>query len=133
MLGLLVLGCTPDYTPPNVSDRVAHPHFGVHQIEPTKGVPIGQIIDRGSDRLTPADRDADGVLDVNDNCKESYNPTQLDRDKDGLGDACDARPDVRTFTVGGQSLSVTRASSQTTQARTRSQNERFVLESRVSL
>jgi hypothetical protein len=35
------------------------------------------------------DTDRDGVVDSRDNCKTTFNPDQLDRDKDGVGDACD--------------------------------------------
>ena len=50
--------------------------------------------------------DGDGIPAVADNCPEAANPNQSDRDHDGLGDVCDAQPDVRTFTVAGQSLAV---------------------------
>ena len=45
--------------------------------------------------VTPvlSDVDADGVLDVLDNCPSVYNPDQLDANADGFGDACVA-PDV---------------------------------------
>jgi hypothetical protein len=36
------------------------------------------------------DRDLDGVLDTGDNCLETPNPSQLDADGDGFGNACDA-------------------------------------------
>jgi hypothetical protein len=35
------------------------------------------------------DRDGDGVLDADDNCLYRANPTQLDHDLDGYGNACD--------------------------------------------
>ncbi len=37
-----------------------------------------------------ADRDNDGFADNVDNCKSTANPTQLDSDGDGIGNACDA-------------------------------------------
>ena len=36
------------------------------------------------------DDDNDGVLNENDNCPDDYNPSQLDTDDNGIGDACDA-------------------------------------------
>ena len=35
------------------------------------------------------DRDADGVDDLVDNCRDVYNPEQWDEDGDGIGDACE--------------------------------------------
>ncbi len=40
------------------------------------------------------DLDRDGLLDYLDNCRRVHNPSQHDRDGDGLGDACDPCPDV---------------------------------------
>jgi hypothetical protein len=40
-----------------------------------------------------ADRDKDGVDDVEDNCPNDFNPEQEDADTDGVGDACDNCPD----------------------------------------
>jgi hypothetical protein len=39
------------------------------------------------------DSDGDGVIDLYDNCPARFNPSQLDRDGDGLGDACDPDAD----------------------------------------
>jgi CSLREA domain-containing protein len=38
---------------------------------------------------TAGDRDADGILDPDDNCPDNPNPDQADRDHDGRGDVCD--------------------------------------------
>jgi hypothetical protein len=38
------------------------------------------------------DRDGDGVIDADDNCVEEPNPQQLDWDRDGEGNECDASP-----------------------------------------
>jgi hypothetical protein len=45
--------------------------------------------------LAPADvdSDADGVLDLDDNCRTVPNPDQADSNLDGVGDACDADGD----------------------------------------
>lgn len=40
------------------------------------------------------DSDADGVIDLLDNCPTNANPTQADADFDGVGDACDNCPSV---------------------------------------
>lgn len=40
------------------------------------------------------DRDDDGIIDVNDNCPEVYNPDLNDTDGDGFGDLCDNCPAV---------------------------------------
>lgn len=39
--------------------------------------------------LNLSDVDKDGVIDDLDNCPKSYNPDQVDTDKDGIGDVCD--------------------------------------------
>jgi hypothetical protein len=39
------------------------------------------------------DSDADGTVDGTDNCINDYNPSQLDTDSDGQGDACDPDDD----------------------------------------
>jgi len=40
----------------------------------------------------PADADADGIADADDNCPAIANETQYDEDHDGLGDVCDGCP-----------------------------------------
>jgi VCBS repeat protein/thrombospondin type 3 repeat protein/FG-GAP repeat protein len=45
---------------------------------------------------TTADPDLDQVEDVGDNCLDTYNPSQLDADANGVGTECDHDPDVVT-------------------------------------
>lgn len=52
--------------------------------------PTGELCDFDLDTCDPsADLDADGVLNVDDNCPHDENPTQEDTDMDGVGDACE--------------------------------------------
>jgi hypothetical protein len=55
--------------------------------------------DGGGDGDPPPvfDRDADGVLDVLDNCADRPNPDQANEDGDGSGDACDPCPGLPTL------------------------------------
>ena len=56
---------------------------------------IGDAIDQGTVTVTltvSGDTDADGELDVFDNCPTVANPQQEDGDGDGVGDACDNCP-----------------------------------------
>jgi len=43
----------------------------------------------GTVTVSGTDSDNDGIADCNDNCRNIYNPDQLDRDRDGLGNVCD--------------------------------------------
>ena len=48
---------------------------------------------------TPCDRDHDGVLDTVDNCPDTHNPDQIDRDGDDRGDRCDPQAAVPNYTL----------------------------------
>jgi hypothetical protein len=43
-------------------------------------------------RVLSDDIDNDGILNINDNCPETYNPNQEDSDGDDIGDVCDQTP-----------------------------------------
>ena len=47
------------------------------------------------------DADGDGFADPVDNCPEAYNPTQLDCDGDGIGDACEFLPGATDLNGNG--------------------------------
>ncbi len=46
------------------------------------------------------DTDDDGVVNMEDNCPNTYNPNQDDIDGDGSGDACDACDNVNVYVLG---------------------------------
>jgi Subtilase family/Thrombospondin type 3 repeat len=52
-------------------------------------VPGGGSTSRGAACNQNGDRDGDGISDKTDNCVRTANPTQLNRDSDKIGDACD--------------------------------------------
>ena len=90
------------------------------QVEETNSCPSGQFCVRGTCRGTdsgggpdgsvipevdalipdgsPADLDADGVPNANDNCPGKHNPDQHDEDTDTVGDVCDNCPHVANAT-----------------------------------
>jgi len=55
---------------------------------------------------TAADADGDGAPDTTDNCIDTPNTDQQDTDGDGLGDVCDAEPNVMNLSLVGQFLTV---------------------------
>jgi hypothetical protein len=50
----------------------------------------------GTANPQPGDNDGDGVADVSDNCPSDVNPSQLNTDGDGFGNACDSDKDDDT-------------------------------------
>jgi hypothetical protein len=52
----------------------------------------------------PSDPDSDGVFNGCDNCQNTHNPTQIDSDGDGKGDACDVCPFTRPGDVTGDGV-----------------------------
>lgn len=83
--------CAVDYTGLGCQDRVwacnGYAYGGTRTWGPTA------LPDNDGDGLVSCnvdnDDDNDGVLDANDNCTLTANPTQVDTDSNGAGDACD--------------------------------------------
>ena len=49
---------------------------------------VSQAVASNINRI-PTDRDSDGIVNLEDNCPDEYNPDQEDLDSDLIGDACD--------------------------------------------
>ncbi len=70
-------------------------------------VPGGVGTSRGAACNGSSDTDNDGTQDRVDNCVRTANPTQSDKDNDGMGDACDGdclNPRQATLTIGSCNL-----------------------------
>jgi hypothetical protein len=76
---------TPTTSPtptPITIEILPYPTIGNDPVEPS-------IDDIADGLFGGRDIDCDGVRSVDDNCPFTYNPNQKDKDKNGIGDACD--------------------------------------------
>ncbi|MBP47991.1 MAG: hypothetical protein CMH53_08640, partial [Myxococcales bacterium] len=78
---------TEDTTTPDVAPDTAAPDSG------SGGPSFDALLDTGPPLKPDEDSDADGLLDINDNCPFKKNSNQLDSDGDGKGDKCDIDKD----------------------------------------
>lgn len=98
----LLIYCTKDYIKDQYSEsplnnqKIQTCDFlsGDYNVVARMSSPEQDVAFRRSSNSSVNKRDTDGdkVIDGSDNCPGVYNPDQLDSDKDGKGDACDATP-----------------------------------------
>jgi hypothetical protein len=106
--GLILAGCYEPFPPSGA----------LCNMDEVDSCPTGQFCVRGTCRGTiggvdgsvipdidafipdgsPADLDADGILNASDNCPNKHNPDQHDEDADTVGDVCDNCPHVANAT-----------------------------------
>jgi hypothetical protein len=72
------------------------------------GIPSGSGGGTGAGVSRPSDLDADGIADRVDNCIFAANPSQLDADGDGCGNACDADVDQSGSVTVADASAITR-------------------------
>ncbi len=86
----------PNDTPAQTIQRLVE--TGTAVTDPDNGLSFPRMNLTAAAFFSPfSDTDGDGVLDNQDNCIEIANPTQLDTNGDGFGNACDADLDNNGF------------------------------------
>jgi len=75
--------------PASIYNDVEDPNSPGNPLFPALGTLRNDMGAWGGSRADELDPDADGILDLSDNCPDETNPSQSDIDGDGYGDACD--------------------------------------------
>lgn len=86
--------------------EIQDPETGRWHIK-TSSDPSGLAVYWDIGPASAADVDGDEIRDSEDNCTGLANPDQIDRDSDGLGDACDGDDDADGVKDGGDNCLVT--------------------------
>ena len=89
---------TPFPTPTPVGDT-RKINCGMPNLKPDLSPPSKEMTPQNlKARAERTDSDCDRISNLDDNCAYTYNPSQLDRNKNGVGDACEPKKPVRTRT-----------------------------------
>ncbi|MEZ4461697.1 MAG: hypothetical protein R3E66_18635 [bacterium] len=95
LLFLTVVACGDDSSPtPTTTPEDAGTDIPVTQADMGNDATPDVTVEPDMPVVVDTDADDDGIEDVDDNCPMDANADQADRDRDGVGDACDLLPMV---------------------------------------